>query len=169
MHLFRHRPRILVGPPVLALWIVTAGCSSGNDSTPLAVPRPDAKVTGLCRNLDEALPRTVDGLDRDDPEPRSALTAAWGNSAIILRCGVERPPKMTDPKVADGQDPDAVPGGVNGVDWLMERQNAGAYRFTCANRLAYVEVTVAEGRDGSGVLIDLAPAVKKAVPGGIAD
>lgn len=169
MNILHHRHRILVGLPVLALLIVTAGCALSDDSDSPAVPSPDAKVTGLCRNLDEALPDKVDGLSREDPEPRSALTAGWGGSAIILRCGVERPPKMVDPKVAKGTDPDAVAGGVNGVDWLMEKRDDDSYRFTTANRTAYVEVTVAKGRDDSGVLIDLAGAIKKAIPEGIAD
>ncbi|MFF4523512.1 DUF3515 domain-containing protein [Streptomyces bluensis] len=169
MNIFRPRHRVLVGPPLLALLIVTAGCSSSDAGDPTAVPRPDAKAAGLCRNLDGTLPDKVDGLSREDPEPRSALTAGWGGSAIILRCGVERPAKMTDPEVAKGSDPDAVAGGVNGVDWLMEKRDDGSYRFTCANRTAYVEVTVAKGRDSSGALIDLAEAIKKAIPEGIAD
>ncbi|EGX56971.1 lipoprotein [Streptomyces zinciresistens K42] len=110
----------------------------------------------------------MDGVGRQDPSPASALTAGWGDPAIILRCGVVRPPKMIDPKVASGQDPEAVAGGVDGVDWLMEKRD-GASRFTTANRLAYVEVSVAGGRDSSAVLVDLAPAVKKAIPVGIAD
>ncbi|WP_345580264.1 DUF3515 domain-containing protein [Streptomyces prasinosporus] len=165
MNSFRHRHAIL---PALAVLITAAGCSSADDSASAAVPSPDAKVAELCRNLDEALPTKVDGESRDDPEPASELTAGWGGVAIILRCGVERPPKMIDPKVANGHDPDAVPGGVNGVDWLMEKQDDGEYRFTTANRSAYVEVRVTDGRDGTGVLIDLAPAVKKAIPEGIA-
>lgn len=169
MNIFRHWHRTLAGVPLLALLIVAAGCSPSDDSDSAAVPSPDAKVTGLCRSLDGALPDKVDGLSREDPEPRSALTAGWGGSVIILRCGVERPPKMVDPKVPKGADPDAVPGGVNGVDWLMEKRDDGAYRFTTANRSAYVEVTVAKGRDSSGVLIDLAGAIKKAIPEGIAD
>ena len=71
---------------------------------------------------------------------------------------------MIDPKVATGSDPDAVGGGVNGVDWLMEKQDDGSYRFTTANRTVYVEVSVPKGRDSSGVLVDLASAVKKAIP-----
>ncbi|MEW2401572.1 DUF3515 domain-containing protein [Streptomyces sp. NPDC046862] len=169
MNIFHRRRRTLAGLPVLALLIVTAGCSSSDDNDSAAVPSPDTKATGLCRNLDEALPDKVDGLSREDPEPRSALTAGWGGSAIILRCGVQRPPKMIDPKVAKGADPDAVAGGVNGVDWLMEKRDDGAYRFTTANRTAYVEVSVAKGRDSSGALIDLAGAIKKAIPEGIAD
>lgn len=162
---FRHRHAVL---PALAVLITVAGCSSADDDASAAVPSPDAKVTELCQNLDKALPAKVDGESRDDPEPASPLTAGWGGEAIILRCGVERPPKMVDPKVADGHDPDAMPGGVNGVDWLMERQGDDTYRFTTANREAYVEVSVTDGRDSTGVLIDLAPGIKKAIPKGIA-
>ncbi|MEV8595598.1 DUF3515 domain-containing protein [Streptomyces sp. NPDC052012] len=165
MNSFRHRHAVL---PALAVLITVAGCSSADDDASAAVPSPDAKVTELCQNLDKALPATVDGESRDDPEPASALTAGWGGEAIILRCGVERPPKMADPKVADGHDPDAMPGGVNGVDWLMEKQDDDTYRFTTANREAYVEISVTDGRDSTGVLIDLAPGIKKAIPEGIA-
>ncbi|MEU9353658.1 DUF3515 domain-containing protein [Streptomyces griseoloalbus] len=165
MNSFRHRHTVL---PALAVVITAAGCSSADDSASAAVPSPDAKVTKLCQNLDKALPAAVDGESRADPEPASELTAGWGGVAIILRCGVERPPKMADPNVANGRDADAVPGGVNGVDWLMEKRDGDTYRFTTANREAYVEVEVTDGRDSTGVLIDLAPAVKKAIPEGIA-
>ncbi|GGX72835.1 DUF3515 domain-containing protein [Streptomyces fructofermentans] len=169
MDFFRHRHISRLGPPALVLLIAATGCSSADDNSTTAVPSPDTKVSELCRNLDKELPQKVDGLGRKDPEPRSALTAGWGSPAIILRCGVERPPKMADPEVAEGNDPDAVPGGVNGVDWLMEKRDAGAYRFTSANRRAYVEVTAPAGRDASSLLVDLAPAMKKAIPEGIAD
>ncbi|MET9733932.1 DUF3515 domain-containing protein [Streptomyces sp. NPDC006458] len=162
MHSHRHR---LIGLSAFALLFAVAGCSTGDDSASAAVPEPGAKVAGLCRNLDEVLPAEVGGARRSDPEPASALTAGWGDDpAIILRCGVPQPPKMVSPEVAEGRDPDAVPGGVEGVDWLMEKRDAGAYRFTTANREAYVEVTVPSGVDSSAVLIDLASAVRKTVP-----
>ncbi|MGW3663211.1 DUF3515 domain-containing protein [Streptomyces sp. NPDC005141] len=169
MNFFRHRHTALLGLPALATLIAIAGCSSADDSASVAVPSPDTKVTELCQNLDKALPRTLDGHGREDPEPRSALTAGWGSPAIILRCGVERPPKMVDPKVANGDDPKAVGGGVNGVDWLMEKQDDGTTRLTTASRLAYVQITVPRSADVSGVLVDLAASVKKAIPKGIAD
>ncbi|WP_221353861.1 DUF3515 domain-containing protein [Streptomyces beigongshangae] len=169
MDFFPHRRASSAGLPALVLLIAATGCSSADDNAPAPVPRPGAEAAELCRDLDRSLPRKVDGLDREDPEPRSALTAGWGSPAIILRCGVPRPPKMTDPKVADGNDPDAIAGGVNGVRWLMEERDDGSTRFTSAQRLAYVEVTVAGGRDTASVLVDLAGAVKKAVPEGIAD
>ncbi|KAB1143746.1 DUF3515 domain-containing protein [Streptomyces luteolifulvus] len=165
MNFFRHRP---YGLPAFVLLITAAGCSSADDSGPTAVPSPDAKAAKLCRNLDGVLPREVDGLGRRDPEPASALTAGWGSPEIILRCGVVQPRKMVDPQVAAGSDPDAVGGGVNGVDWLMEKRDDGAYRFTTANRSVYVEVSVPQGRDSSGVLVDLAAAIKEAIPKGIA-
>ncbi|WP_149825380.1 DUF3515 domain-containing protein [Streptomyces tailanensis] len=173
MNSLRHRHAARFGLPVLAgsLLIAVAGCSSADDGGSAAVPSPDAAVTKLCRNLDEALPRKVDGRDRRDPEPASPLTAGWGSPAIILRCGVPQPPKMVDPGVAEGRDADAVAGAVNGVDWLMEKRDDGSYRFTTANRSAYVEVTVpAEraGEDTSPILVGLAPAIKKAIPEGIA-
>ncbi|WP_314219030.1 DUF3515 domain-containing protein [Streptomyces zaehneri] len=160
MNLFRHRP---IGLPSLALLLLAVGCSSADGDTSAAVPSPSASVTKLCRNLDEALPSTVDDLGRGDPSPASALTAGWGNPAIILRCGVERPEKMSD------ESADAVE--VDGVGWLLEERDGGAFRFTTTLRRAYVEVTIPKDRAGDGMapLVDLAPSVKKAIPEGIAD
>lgn len=120
------------------------------------------KVTKLCRNLDKVLPSKADGLERRDPEPASALTAGWGDPAIILRCGVERPAQMSDPE-ADGVE-------VDGVGWLLQKRTDGSFRFTTTLRTAYVEVTIPKARTARGMapLVDLAPAVKKAIPEGIA-
>ncbi|MDT0471858.1 DUF3515 domain-containing protein [Streptomyces griseoviridis] len=160
MNFFRHRP---IGLPALALLIAAAGCSSADDGTRAAVPDPGAKVTELCQNLDGTLPSEVDGEGRRDPEPASALTAGWGNPAIILRCGVPRPAEMDDPE-ADGVE-------VEGVGWLLQKRDDGSYRFTTTLRRAYVEVTIPKARTGDGMapLVDVAPAVKKAIPEGIAD
>ncbi|MFD5402837.1 DUF3515 domain-containing protein [Streptomyces griseorubiginosus] len=157
---FRRR---LIGLPALLTLITIAGCSSADDGTRAAVPSPGTEVTELCENLDKALPSKVDGQDRRDPEPASALTAGWGDPAIILRCGVQRPSKMDDPE-ADGVE-------VNGVGWLLEKRDDGSFRFTTTLRKAYVEVTIPEKRTGDGMapLVDLAPAVKKTIPEGIAD
>ncbi|MFF9243155.1 DUF3515 domain-containing protein [Streptomyces sp. NPDC014801] len=160
MNFLRRRP---LGLPVLALLIAVAGCSFADDSASVAVPSPGAKTAALCRELDRALPAEVDGLDRRDPSPASPLTAAWGDPAIILRCGVERPAAMNDDE-ADGVD-------VDGVGWLLEKQQDGSFRFTTTLRRAYVEVMIPAGRTGDGLapLVDLAPGIKKAIPEGIAD
>ncbi|MER6627818.1 DUF3515 domain-containing protein [Streptomyces sp. NPDC000987] len=160
MKFFRHR---LIGLSAFALLVTVAACSSPDEHATAAVPSPSPKAAKLCRNLDEALPAKVDGQSRRDPEPASALTAGWGSPAIILRCGVPRPSEMNDPE-ADGVE-------ANGVGWLLQKRDDGSFRFTTTLRLAYVEVTIPEARTGNGLapLVDLAPAVAKAIPEGIAD
>ncbi|MDQ0993262.1 DUF3515 domain-containing protein [Streptomyces sp. V3I7] len=159
MNIFRHRP---LGLPALTLLLAVAGCSAADDSPAVAAPRPDAKTAGMCRNLHQELPGTLDGQRRDDPAPRSAYTAAWGSPAIILRCGVERPARMRDPE-ADGVE-------VNGVGWLLVKRDDGSFRFTTTLRAAYVEVTLPKERTAHGLtpLIGLAEPIKKAIPEGIA-
>ncbi|MEU6810600.1 DUF3515 domain-containing protein [Streptomyces sp. NPDC046831] len=160
MNSSRHR---LIGLPVLAVLIAAAGCSSADHGATAAVPRPGAAAAKLCRALDGALPRTVDGASRQDPEPASALTAGWGSPAIILRCGVPRPAELNDPEAEAAE--------VNGVDWLLQEQGDGSFRFTTTLRLAYVEVTIPAGRRDHGVapLVSLAPAVRRTIPIGVAD
>ncbi|MFI6337220.1 DUF3515 domain-containing protein [Streptomyces sp. NPDC050535] len=163
MTFFHHRRTAAFGLPVLALLFAVTGCSSADDEPSAAVPSPGAKVTKLCQNLDKELPKKVNGLDRNDPEPRSALTAGWGGPAIILRCGVERPAEMNDSN-ADGAE-------VNGVGWLVEKRDDGSYVFTTTLRTAYVEVRLPKERadEGAGPLTDFAAPIKKAIPEGIAD
>lgn len=153
----------LFGLPALILLISATGCSSADDSASAAVPSPDTKVTKLCQNLDERLPPKVDGLDREDPEPRSTLTAGWGGPAIILRCGVGQPAEMLDPKASTTE--------VNGVAWLVQEQDDGSYVFTTGLREAYVEVAFnkEQAAKGAGPLVDFAEPIKKAIPEGIAD
>ncbi|MEW2633240.1 DUF3515 domain-containing protein [Streptomyces sp. NPDC048389] len=150
---FRRRPLFLSAVAVL---VAAAGCSSTDASAPIAVPSPPAEEAALCRALDGELPDSVDGHDRDDPEPSSELTAGWGDAAIVLRCGVPRPTGMSDPQ---GQGVD-----VDGVNWLLEEREAGP-RFTTTYRETYVEVTLgASYMHDIGPLTDLAGPVKKTVP-----
>ncbi|MEU6659802.1 DUF3515 domain-containing protein [Streptomyces sp. NPDC046821] len=163
MNFFRHRPRRTLGLPALALLLAVSGCSSADDTAHAAVPTPDSKVTGLCQNLHKRLPEKVDGHERNDPSPRSELTAGWGDPAIILRCGVQRPALMDDPKT--------LPVQVNGVDWAYSKRADGSQVLTTALRLAYVEVTLPKSlaAEGAGPLVDFAEPIKKAIPEGIAN
>nr|WP_255955498.1 DUF3515 domain-containing protein [Streptomyces sp. ODS25] len=151
-------------PSVFALLVAfaAAGCTSTDEAASAAVPSPDASTATFCRHLDRQLPRRVDDLSRVDPTPQSALTAGWGDPAIILRCGVPRPAQMDDPKERSVE--------VNGVDWIEEKNDDGSYRLTTTLRKAYVEVIIPEQRTARGLnpIIDLAPAVQKTIPHGIA-
>ncbi|MET9437450.1 DUF3515 domain-containing protein [Streptomyces sp. NPDC006551] len=154
-----HRP---FGLPVAAaaaavLLLSAAGCSSPDAKVSAPVPSPPAEEAAFCRALAKELPDTVAGLERNDPEPDSELTAGWGDAAIVLRCGVPRPDKMNDPQ-AQGVD-------AEGVNWLFEPRQGDGPRFTTTYRKAYVEVTLDERyAHDVGPLVDLAAPVEKAVP-----
>jgi hypothetical protein len=153
--------------PALLACVLTApavaGCSSAGGAAPAAVPSPDAATSALCAKLHQKLPHTVDSLKRREVTPHSVLTAAWGDPAIVLRCGVPRPAKMNDEN-AEGVE-------VDGVGWLDEQRSDGSYRFTTTLRKAYVEVDLPKQRTARGLapLTDLAAPVKKTIPEGIAD
>ncbi|CAM5592241.1 hypothetical protein SAVIM338S_05245 [Streptomyces avidinii] len=160
----RHRRpfSLLAALAALAAPAALAGCSTGGGEARVDLPAaPPADVAGLCAALHKELPATVASLDRVPALPESDLTAAWGGSAIVLRCGVRKPVKMLDPK-QDGIE-------VNGVGWLVERLDDGGARFTTGLRLAYTEVLVdKEHATDAGMLVGLSGSIAKTVPEGIA-
>ncbi|MGW6686146.1 DUF3515 family protein [Streptomyces sp. NPDC054961] len=159
----RHRRpfSLLAALTALAASAALAGCSPADAEARVEPPSaPPADVAGLCAALHKELPETVATLARTPALPESDLTAAWGGSAIVLRCGIPRPEKMRDEK-QDGVD-------VNGVGWLLEKLDDGGFRFTTGARLAYTEVRVdKEHATDAGMLVDLSAAIDKTVPAGI--
>ncbi|MFE6224373.1 MULTISPECIES: DUF3515 domain-containing protein [unclassified Streptomyces] len=150
-----HRPYGLLAPAAVLLAAVT-GCSADARAS-VPVPTPPAAEAALCRALAEELPETVAGQERSDPSPDSGLTAGWGDGAIVLRCGVPRPEKMSDPQA------EAV--SAEGVRWMLERTEGGGPRFTSVYRKTYVEVTLGERyAHDAGPLADLAGPVDRTVP-----
>lgn len=148
--------RTLLWLPAVALLAAVTGCSSTDAKASAAVPSPSTEEAALCRALHKELPKTVADLDRNDPEPRSELTAGWGDAAIVLRCGVPRPEKMSDAQS------DAVE--ADGVNWMLEERDSGP-RFTTTYRKTYVEVTMSSRfNHDSTPLAELAGPVRKTVP-----
>ncbi|WP_338014422.1 DUF3515 domain-containing protein [Streptomyces sp. CB00455] len=150
--------------PAAAAVLALAACSPGGSAAGVAPPpSPPADVAGLCAALHKELPEKVAGLARTPTEPESALTAAWGGSAIVLRCGVPKPPEMADPNQEGVH--------VNGVAWLLEKVPDGAgggFRFVTGMRLAYTEVRVdKEHATDAGMLVGLSAAIAATVPEGI--
>jgi hypothetical protein len=135
--------------------------ASGTTDDVISVPVPSARVAAYCADLHAHLPREVNGLPRHDLKPASDLIAGWGDPAIVLRCGVPRP-------AVDG-DYTTPAAEINGVDWSFEQLPGGEVRMTTTLRRAYVEVTFPEKyAHDAAPLMDLAPAVKRAIPEGIA-
>ncbi|WP_431037088.1 DUF3515 domain-containing protein [Streptomyces sp. P6-2-1] len=159
--------RRLLVPAVLLPLLTAVGCSSADSAAGsgarASVPTPDAAAAKACRKLRTELPEHVDGLSRNDPAPKSELTAGWGDPAIILRCGVPRPAALDDPKT------DSVE--VDGVDWAIEHKDGAPYLLSTTLRIAYVEVTIPASRAGNGLspLTDFAKPVAATIPKGIAE
>lgn len=138
-----------------------AGCTGGDDSGP-APPSPSGKVAEACRSLHDRLPKRVDGQQRITLDPASKYTAAWGDPAIEMRCGVPRPEKLSPG--SEHYNPTAEAAEVNGVSWLLERRDGG-YRFTTTDRAANVELSVPDDYAPEiNALPDLAKAIRASVP-----
>jgi hypothetical protein len=118
-------------PPVaLALTaLLLTACSSGG---PVSVRPGGAELIlpGTCSELHGHLPeRLPQELPRRETEPASTSTAAWGDPAITLRCGVAQGSSRDEPYV------------FNGVGWRMH-DTGGARRWTTTGLRVNVEVLV---------------------------
>ena len=133
--------------------VAVSGCSSR-----VSVDPPDPPVeAAACGDLMAGLPSTLLGEPSRTTEPDSPLTAAWGDPAITVRCGVPDPAALT---------PTSQLISIDGVDWLPEPLDDG-YRFTSQGRITNVEVTVpdAYSPEADPVTV-LSPLVKDSVPAG---
>jgi hypothetical protein len=118
-------------------------------------PVPPAEVAAACAALPAALPEQVESQSRRPTSPASSLTAAWGDPAIVLRCGVPRPAAL---------EPTSEVVEVNGVEWFGE-PTADGYVFTTTGRVANVEVRVPNAYAPEvNPLTDLAAAVTENIP-----
>jgi Protein of unknown function (DUF3515) len=144
-------------PALLAL-AAAAGCSGGS-SGPLAVtaPSPAGQVATVCGALHDALPPRLDGRPKTPVWPKSALTAAWGDPAVVLRCGVGKPRTLR---------PTSETIEINGVRWFLH-ETQDVYVFTTYGRVAFVEVGVPKSvprEQATAPLVDLARPVLDSVP-----
>jgi hypothetical protein len=108
--------------------LVLTSCSG---AVPLDPPDPPVNAEA-CSQLMAQLPPTVDGQSPRDTDPSSGLTAAYGDPAITVRCGVPPP---------DTLDATSQLITANRVDWFPEELTEG-YLFTTYGRVTVVEVTV---------------------------
>ncbi|WP_406282319.1 DUF3515 domain-containing protein [Embleya sp. NBC_00896] len=154
---------LALGLPVAVL--LAAGCSGDSGELNVAMPTPPPGAAGeACRALHDALPAKVMDGGRRELTHDSVLAAAWGDPAIVLRCGVELPASMrvTDPSKVGSEPNDSVV--VNGVLWAFSKFDGGV-RFTTVYREANVELTVPKKfAEPAAPLVDVADAVTRTVP-----
>jgi hypothetical protein len=138
------------------LGLLASACGGG----PVEVETPDleGEAASTCEALLDALPATVDGAERRDVEPAGAPAAAWGDPAIVLRCGVPMPEEF---------DEFAACQETNGVGWFIpEEQLTGRQQITMTTigRAVNVEVRLPEEHHPpANTMVDLAPAINETV------
>jgi hypothetical protein len=145
---------VVAAPLALA---ALAGCSGGSSGPVPVTPPAAAAAAPGCATLHGALPTTLDGRASRVTTPRSTSTAAWGDPALVLRCGVRRPAalRLTSELIV-----------VDHVAWLPEDRPQW-YVFTTVGRTAYVELLVPRSlprEDSTAALPGLAAAVSSSVP-----
>ena len=130
----------------LPLALLLGGCSR-----PVALPDPAPTGADLatCTALMADLPEQVLDQERRKAEP-GVFSAAWGDPAITLRCGVSKPPELG---------PASTCLEANGVGWFTEEAEGGLL-FTTIGRQTYVELAVPSAyAPESGALVDVAATV----------
>jgi hypothetical protein len=111
-------------------------------------PGPSSK-SSFCAELMRGIPvELADQLIRST-KPSDSGVAAWGDPAIVLRCGVSEPTSLTSTSQLIA---------INGVDWLPEPLTNGT-RFTSVNTSEFIEVNIPSTYEpASNLLVDLARA-----------
>jgi len=154
---------------VVALVLLSTGSSSGSkpsSSTPVvlspisvAAPPPNAAADAPCATLVGDLPTAITTstgtLSGRPAQSTWDYVAAWGNPAIVLRCGVPRPAGLT-------VDSAAFVVAVDNVNFF-ESKTGSDFVFTAIDRAAYIEVDVPKSYS-QPPLGPIASAVAEALP-----
>jgi len=136
---------------------LAGGCSGGE--VPVDAPALTGAAAKACGKLVRSLPQTVSDQSRRLVDPGQAYGAAWGDPAIVLRCGVRQP---------KGLDRFATCQETNGVGWFVpeeqiEDQSADVL-MTTIGFAQNVQVRVpAQYRPPAAAMVDLGDAIKQAI------
>ena len=132
-----------------------AGTSAVGPVGPLAVPGTDqpGAASASCKDLMSALPETLGGAERRTLAAPVDGVAAWGEPAVILRCGVPTPAELTC---------SASLQGVDTVDWL-QLQGSGDSTYLAADRPVRVALTLPDG-SGTAAIQEISRVVAGTIP-----
>jgi len=141
----------------VACLVAVAACVS--DTVDVDSPALEGAAATACTRLVEALPGSVADLQRRPVDSSDEYAAAWGDPAIVLRCGVPSP---------EGFDRAAPCQETNGVGWFVPEEqitDQGAdVTMTTIGFEHNVEVFVpASYRPPAAAMVDLAEAIKKSI------
>ena len=111
--------------------------------------------TPSCKALMPALPDKLAGAARRTLDGAVKAVAAWGEPAVVLRCGIESPQELTC---------SAALFQINGVSWLqLTEAGLDSTTYIAADRSVRIAVTVPTG-SGSGGIGQLSDVVAATLP-----
>jgi hypothetical protein len=145
-------------PPVLLAAVVSGlllgACGVG--TVDVGAEQPPEDDRDACRLLLNALPTRVADQPGREIEPQDGWGAAWGDPAIVLRCGVSPP---------EGFDAVATCTTVEGIDWYVPDSEPEEYAdvtMWTVHREPVVEVLLpAEHWPPAAMLVDVAGTVRE--------
>ena len=127
--------------------VVLSGCSSA-----VEVTVPGAGTGEACAAATAHWPATVSGMERRDTSPPSPAVAAWGDPAVVARCGVTALAPTSIECIE-----------VDGAGWVPEPLADGT-RFTSFGTDPAVEVLVPGDYAPEPLLLPAFTAVAQALP-----
>ena len=140
-------PRLRSAVLLLAGLALLGGCAKG-----VSVAVPARGTDPVCVKAAAAWPASVSGRQTVATDPVDPAVHAWGDPAIVARCGVATPGPTTDDCLR-----------VNGVDWVATPLSDGT-RFTTYGRDPAVEVLIPRTDVPEGSLLPVFTAVAQALP-----
>ncbi len=152
--------------PVLAIVVVivlgsvinSSPVSSADDPLPVSAVDAPGAADPACAALTAALPDRLSGLPRrvlvQGDEPQLAGVAAWGEPAVIVRCGLPTPQELTC---------SASIQQVDRVAWLP-LPGSGATTYLAVDRSVRVALTIPDSETSTGPWQELSKIIAGTLP-----
>jgi hypothetical protein len=142
----------------VACLLVLAACS-GSDTVDIDAPSVSGADAAACKALVASLPSHVADQARRTSSDGSGYGAAWGDPAIVLRCGTGPGAGFTDTSHCQV---------TNGVGWYVPdsqiQGRAVDVTMTTVGRAQNVQVSIPKDYfPPAAAMVDLAPAIKRTI------
>ena len=121
---------------------------------PVQVPPVTPEAEASCPGLMGNLPLDLAGEQSRPVDSDSPFAYAWGDPAVVLVCGVDRPAGFV-----------ATAGliQINGVQWYVDDSDPDTVVWTAVDRPVYVQVRIPSSVD-SGPVAALSPIIGATLP-----
>ena len=124
---------------------VSGGASTGREDLPVLkveVPPVTPEADASCPALMSTLPLELSGAESRRVQSASPYAYAWGDPAVVLICGVDRPAGYVV-GVSTIQ--------INGVQWYVDTDDPDTTVWTTVDRPVYVQISLPSSVDSAPV------------------